>query len=143
MAKKAALAEVAALKTKLADEAAADQAAKENLDEEIKVAEEKVTRAAKEIVQAQHAQVKAVAAKNINAVDLQKKKAKEEELKQQLQADLSDFKRERAVEEEAYDSTTIVEKMKRIKEKADAAKKETQEQNNNLLDDIAAQLGED
>ena len=140
LAKKAALAEVAALKTKLADEVADDKA---DIDQEIKNAEEKVTKAAKEIVQAQQAQVKAVAAKNINAVDLQKKKEKEEELRRQLEADLSDFKRERDVEEAAYDSTTILEKMKRIKESAEAAKKDEQDKNNNLLDDIAAQLGGD
>ena len=116
---------------------------KADIDQEIKNAEEKVTKAAKEIVQAQQAQVKAVAAKNINAVDLQKKKEKEEELRRQLEADLSDFKRERDVEEAAYDSTTILEKMKRIKESAEAAKKDEQDKNNNLLDDIAAQLGGD
>jgi CRP-like cAMP-binding protein/rhodanese-related sulfurtransferase len=144
-AKQAALREVEQLRTKQNEElAAADVAEKETISVEIKQAEEKISKAAIDIVHAQQAEMKAVAAKNINEVDIQKKKQMEEELHKQMQADLSQFRHEKDEEEKAYaDSSTIMEKMRRIKESAEAAKKTAKAKDVGLLDDIAAQLGND
>ena len=68
----------------------------------------------------------------------------EEDFRKQLKADLSEFRRERDEEEKAYaDSSTIIEKMRRIKESAEAAKKDAKEKDVGLLGDIAAQLDGD
>ena len=144
-AKKAAMAEVAELRAKQeADTTTTDKSQQDSITDELKLAQAKLNKASVEIAQAQQAQVKAVAAKNENEVDLKNKLAAEENLRAQMAADLSDFKREIEEEEQAYaNSNTIMEKMRRIKESAEAAKKETQEKNSGLLDDIAAQLGDD
>ncbi|NKB38610.1 MAG: hypothetical protein GKR93_15860 [Gammaproteobacteria bacterium] len=143
LAKKAAMAEVAELRAQQ-EAVAADKAQQETITGELKVAQAKLNKASVEIAQAQQAQVKAVAAKNEKEDDLKKKKAAEESLREQMQADLSQFKREIEEEEQAYaNSNTIMEKMRRIRESAEAAKKETKEKDSGLLDDIAAQLGDD
>lgn len=143
-AKKQAMEEVEALRGKLQDEqAAADKAQQESISVEIKQAEEKISKAAVDIVQAQQAQVKAVAAKSVVDVDLQKKRQLEQQLRDKMQEDLSQFRHEREEEEKAYDSNTILEKMRRIKESAEAAKKDAKQKDTGLLDDIAAQLGDD
>ena len=141
-AKQVALEEIEKLRAKQKDEqAAVDKTQQESIDVEIKQAEDKVSKAAIDIVHAQQAQVKAVAAKSVNAIDLQKKKQMEEDFRKQLKADLSEFRRERDEEEKAYaDSSTIIEKMRRIKESAEAAKKDAKEKDVGLLGDIAAQL---
>lgn len=144
-AKQVALEEIEKLRAKQKDEqAAVDKTQQESIDVEIKQAEDKVSKAAIDIVHAQQAQVKAVAAKSVNAIDLQKKKQMEEDFRKQLKADLSEFRRERDEEEKAYaDSSTIIEKMRRIKESAEAAKKDAKEKDVGLLGDIAAQLDGD
>ena len=143
-AKKQAMEEVEALRSKLQDEqAAADKTQQESISVEIKEAEEKISKAAVDIVQAQQAQVKAVAAKSVVDVDLQKKRELERQLREKMAEDLSQFRHERDEEEKAFDSNTILEKMRRIKESAEAAKKDAKQKDEGLLDDIAAQLGED
>lgn len=144
-AKQAALKEVELLRAKQSDgEATTTEAQQESISDELKEAEEKASKAALKIVNAQQAEVKAVAAKNINAADIQKKKAMEEELRKQMESDLSDFRKEREEEEAVYaNSNTIMEKMRRIKEKAEQAKADAKSKDVGLLDDIAAQLGGD
>lgn len=143
-AKQAAMQEIELLRAKQNDaEVTSTKVQQDSIIEELKQAEQKASKAAVKIVQAQQAQVKAVAAKTVNEVDLQKKMKLEEELRKKMDADLSEFRHEREAEEKTYDTNTIIEKMKRIKESAEAAKKSAKDQNENLLGDIAAQLGED
>jgi CRP-like cAMP-binding protein len=143
-AKQAAMQEIELLRAKQNDaEVTSTKVQQDSIVEELKQAEQKASKAAVEIVQAQQAQVKAVAAKTVNEVDLQKKVKLEEELRKKTDADLSEFRHERNAEEKTYDTNTIIEKMKRIKESAEAAKKDAKSQNENLLGDIAAQLGDD
>lgn len=80
-------------------------------------------------------------AQKVNQEDLVKKKAEEEALAKQLQADLADFKEELEEQEREYaNSTTQLEHMKRIRERAMAAKKAAEDANNDLLSDISSQL---
>ncbi|MBT7951194.1 MAG: cyclic nucleotide-binding domain-containing protein, partial [Gammaproteobacteria bacterium] len=144
VAKQSAMQEIELLRAKQNDaEVTSTKVQQDSIVEELKQAEQKASKAAVKIVQAQQAQVKAVAAKTVNEVDLQKKKKLEEELRQKMEADLSEFRHEREAEEKSYDTNTIIEKMKRIKESAEAAKQSAKSQNENLLGDIAAQLGDD
>jgi CRP-like cAMP-binding protein len=141
-AKKQAMAEVEALRGKLQDEqAVADKTQQDSISVEIKQAEEKISKAAAEIVQAQQAQVKAVTVKSVVDVDLQKKRNLKQQLRDKMAEDLSQFRHERDEEEKAFDSDTILEKMRRIKESAEAAKKDAKQKDDGLLGDIAAQLG--
>ncbi len=144
-ARQAAIQEIEQLRSRQKDEqVAAGEVQQDAINAEIRQAEEKVSKAAVDIVQAQQAQMKAVAAKNVNAVDLEKKKQLEEELHKQIKADLSQFRHEKEEEEKAYaDSSTVMEKMRRIKESAEAARKKAKEKDVDLLGDIAAQLGDD
>jgi CRP-like cAMP-binding protein len=84
----------------------------------------------------------AVVAQQVNQEVLTKKKAEEEALTKQLQADLEGFKGELEEQEKEYaNATTQLAHMKRIKERALAAKKAASESNSDLLSDISGQLG--
>jgi CRP-like cAMP-binding protein len=113
-----------------------------SLKVELKVAEEKISRANKELAQAQQAQVKAIAAKKQNQEGLIKQTVIEEELRKQLEVDLQGFRSDLEEEEKKFTSMAKqMDYMKRIKQSADAAKQATEQANASLLDEIASQLG--
>lgn len=144
-AKKAAMEEVRRLKEKQEDkEVTQNKHAEESLQSEIKQAEEKINQATKNLAQAQQAQFKAIAEKHVNQEDIMKQKAKEAELNKQLAEDLSEFREELEQEEKKFTSmASQMDHMKRIKERADAAKNAAEQANENILDEIASQLGND
>jgi len=142
-ARKAALEEAHRLKERAEDqEITSSKAAQETLKVELKVAEEKVNRASKDLAQASQAQAKAIAAKKINQEGLIKQTVIEEEIHKQLKEDLVGFREDLEQEEQKFSSlASQMDHMKRIKQRADAAKNATEQANSSLLDEIAAQLG--
>jgi len=140
--KRAALAEVTALKVKQAQEdVTVSEAIKDQMQTKIKSAQEKLAKASEIAVKAEKDEEKVVVAQKVNEDDLVKKKAEEEELRKKLQADLAGFKEELDEAEREYaNSTTTLEHMKRIKERAMAAKAAAENANDDLLSDISSQL---
>jgi CRP-like cAMP-binding protein len=142
--KRAALAEITALKAKqYQEDITKSEVAKAALKDKIKGAQQKLAKASEKAAKVEEDEEKAVVAQKVNQEDLQKKKAEEEALAKQLHADLEGFKEELAEQEREYASaTTQLEHMKRIKERAEAAKREALDANTDLISDVSAQLGD-
>ncbi len=142
--KRAALAEVTALKAKQSQSRAdvtTSDALKEQMQSKIKAAQEKLAKASVKASEAEKQEEQVAVAQKVNQEDLLKKKAEEEALAKQLQADLAGFKEELEEQEREYaSSTTQLEHMKRIRERAMAAKKQAEDANQDLLSDISSQL---
>jgi len=118
--------------------------ARDSLKSEIKAADSKINKANKEIHVVQQEQQKVEVARKVNAEDLELKKEIESKLQQQLAADLEDFREEQEEQEKGLaDAKAMMQHMKRIKEKAEMAKKSAQKSDLNLLDEVSAQLDED
>ena len=100
-------------------------------------------KATQKITRVDQDEEQAVVAKKVNEEDLTKKMAEEESLRKQLAADLDEFKDELEEQEREYaNATTQLEHMRRIKERAEAAKKSAQNAAQDLLSDVASQLGD-
>ncbi len=142
--KRAALAEVSALKARqFQEDIARNEVARNELKDKIKLAQDKLVRASEKVAKVEQDEEQAVVAKKVNEEDLQKKKAEEETLRKQLEADLSEFKEELEVQEREYaNATTQLEHMRRIKERAENAKKAAENAARDLLSDVASQLGD-
>ena len=141
--KQEALTEAKALKEKQMESTSSrEQRAK--LEVEIKAAEKKAVEAEREIEDAVHREKLTVSAQEENQADLQRKKKEQEALMAQIAGDLADFEDQQ--EEEAASVTQIQmhsDMMKRIKEKAELAKKAAAAKDASLLSEISNQLGED
>ncbi len=138
--KQEALAEAGRLKEKQM-ESTSSREQRKKLEDEIKAAEEKAVEAEREIEDAAHREKLTESAKQVNEVDLTKKKQQEKAFLAQVEDDLQDF--EEAQEEESASVTQIQmhsDMMKRIKLKAADAKKKAAQANSSLLDDISEQL---
>ena len=141
-AKEEAMAEAKQLKEKQMDSTSSKKD-REKLEVEIKVAEEKLVEAEREIEDVEHREKLTVSAQEVNEADLAKKKQQEEALRAQIEGDLQDF--EETQEEEKASITQIqmqADMMKRIKAKAAEAKKKAASANENLLSEISKQLGD-
>jgi CRP-like cAMP-binding protein len=139
--KQEALKEASTLKAKQMD-STNSKAQRDQLEIDIKAAEEKAFEAEREIEDAAHRAKLTESAQQENEADLIKKKQEEEKLLAQIAGDLEDF--EEAQEEEKASITQVqmqADMMKRIKLKAAEAKKNAAKANENLLDDISKQLG--
>lgn len=137
--------DVEELRTKqAAQKSSKDKAARVALEQELKDAEEKISRANLEIEKVEQAAIEVDAADKLNKEDLIKQIVIEEEVAKQLEADLKDFRKEN--EEKAASVTNIssqMEHMRRIRMKAEAAKQEAKEATVNMLSEIESQLGSD
>lgn len=142
--KLAAADEVANLHAKQRDaEITQSRAARTSLDDEIRIAQEKLELASRSLAQADEAHEKADSARKMNEEDIARKVALEQEMRKQLEADLKGFKQELDAEDKKFGNVRAqMEHMRRIKGKADEAKKATQQATDNLFADIAAQLGQ-
>lgn len=142
--KRAALAEVTGLKARqYQEDITRSEVARNELKEKIKHAQDKLAKATEKIAKVEQDEEKVVVAKKVNEEDLVKKKAEEEALRKQLEADLSEFKEELEEQEREYASaTTQLEHMRRIKERAEAAKKAATTSAADLLSEVAGQLGD-
>lgn len=141
--KRAALAEITALKAKqYQEEVTRSEAARNELKDKIKLAQEKLAKATEKVALVEQDEEKATVAKKTNEQDMSKNVAEEEALRKQLESDLSEFKVELEEREREYaNATTQIQHMKRIKERAEAAKQAAENAAKDLLSDIAGQLG--
>jgi CRP-like cAMP-binding protein len=124
------------------DETTRTRKDREALQDEIRSAQERLDQATREMDAAEEAQEKAEQARKINEEDLAQRAALEEELRARLEADLEGFKEELAEQEKQFKSIgSQMEHMRRIKDKANAARQASQQATENLLSDVASQLG--
>ncbi|MEX2523860.1 MAG: cyclic nucleotide-binding domain-containing protein [Gammaproteobacteria bacterium] len=141
--KKTAMDEVAALREKQKQAAAKAKSDQQDaLKTEIKQAEAKLHKAKINVAQTQQQTIKIQEQRRLNTADLESNKEAEEELRKRLEEDLADFKEElKEEEEERAGMRTQIEYMRRIRERAEAAKNEAKSANSDLLSDIEDQLG--
>ena len=119
-------------------------AQKAALDKEIKEAEARLAAARQNIESANQAETTIVEAKVMNEEDLRRQKEIEEEMRKKTAEDLAEFMQEQAAQEKEKPKTVdSADHSKRIKERAEAAKKEAEQATDDLFADIASQLGED
>jgi len=129
------------LKVKQAEKVAKGDKEDESLKEEMKRAEKKLEEAKRAMDDAQHEEKIAEAAKEGNEEDLLKQKEEEGKLNKQMQAELNDWIEEEDERQDQFkDSVSQAEHIKRIRERAEAARQETEEAADNLFSDIADQI---
>ena len=141
-AKSAAADEVERLRSRRNDdEITQSRSAQDSLNSELRDAEERLSRARREIAEADREREEVEAARRINEEDLVKRYEIEEETRKSLEKDLEQFKEHLAQEEKKFASiSSQLEHMKRIRKRADEAKVATQQHTDNLLTDVASQL---
>ena len=125
-------------------ESTSSESARKQIEQDILAAEEKAKEAEREIEDAIHKAKVTESAQQENEADILRKKQEQAKLMAQLNEEIENFDEE--LQSEAPSVTQIqmqADLMKRIKEKAAAAKKQAAQRNSNLLDDVARQLGED
>lgn len=111
------------------------------LVDEMRRAEEKLEEAKRLLDDAQHEEKMIEAAKEGNEEDLLKQKEEEERLNKQMEAELNDWKEDEVEREKQFEGReSQAEHIKRIKERAEAARKGMQESTESLFDDIASQI---
>ncbi len=124
-------------------ESTSSQSLRDQLAAEIKAAEEKAKEAEREIEDAEHKARLTESAQQENEADMERKKQEQQELAAQISDDLQEFEE---THQSAKPSRTQMQMqadmMKRIKQKAAAAKEQAKSKNESLLDDISKQLGQ-
>jgi CRP-like cAMP-binding protein len=126
------------------EETTQDKAIQKKVEDDIKAVEERLQQAQVNLQTVQEAEETIAAAKEVNEQELIRQKVQEELLRKQVESDLSEFKQEE--KKHAVEPDRVVahaDHIKRIKERASAAKKEAEKATKNLFDDVAAQLGKD
>ena len=126
------------------EETTQDKAIQKKVEDDIKAIEERLQQAQVNLQTVQEAEETIAAAKEVNEQELIRQKVQEELLRKQVESDLSEFKQEE--KKHAVEPDRVVahaDHIKRIKERASAAKKEAEKATKNLFDDVAAQLGKD
>jgi len=126
------------------EETTQDTAIQKKVEDEIKAVEEKLQQAQKNLETVQEAEVTISAAKEVNEQELLRQKEQEKMLREQVESDLAEFKQDEA--ERAAEPDRVIahsDHIKRIKERATAAKREAEKATKNLFDDVAAQLGKE
>lgn len=137
-ARKSAERDAEKLKTIQAKKLAKGEKEDKTLVEEMKRAEEKLEEANRLLDDAQHDEKITKAAKEENEEDLLRQKEEEEKLNQQMAAELNEWKveeEERQKQFEGKESTEV--HIRRIKERAEAAKKMREESTQSLFADIS------
>ena len=127
-----------------AEAARQDTTAKKQVEAEIKAVEEKLQQAEKNLESVQEAEVSMSAARELNEEELQRQKEEEARIRKEVEADLEEFMED--YEEQEKERTKVVvhvDHAKRIKDRAEAAKKEAEKATDDLFADIASQLEEE
>ena len=140
LARQEAEAEARRLREKQMDETS-PRAQRERLSTEIRAAREKMAEAQKEIEDALRREKQTVSARQKNEADLSRKKQEQVALAARIKADLADF--EDKQQEEAATITKVLiqaDHMRRIKEKAEEAKRKSAAASARLMEEIARQL---
>ena len=118
-----------------------DREIQKKVEDEIKAVEARLQQAQKNLETVQEAEDTMAAAKEVNEQELLRQKEQEKLLSQQVESDLADFKQDE--EKRAVEPDRIVaqaDHIKRIKDRAAAAKREAEKATKNLFADVAAQL---
>ncbi len=140
-ARKSAADDAEKLKVKQAEKIAKGDKDDESLKKEMKRAEEKLEEAKMALDDVQHEEKMTEAAREGNEEDLLKQKEEEEKLNRQMAAELNDWKEEEEERQEQFkDKVSQAEHIKRIMERAETARKKTQESADSLSTDIADQI---
>ena len=140
LAKQEAEAEARRLREKQMDETSS-RAQRERLSIEIRAAREKMAEAQKDIEDALRREKQTASARQENEADLSHKKQEQEALLAQIKTDLADF--EDKQQEDATTITTVLvqaDHMRRIKDKAEEAKRRSASASTRLMEDISRQL---
>ena len=140
LAKQEAEAEALRLRERQMDEIGS-KAQHEQLSIEIRAAREKVAEAQKDIEDALLREKQAVSARRENEADLRRKKQEQEALLARIKTDLAHF--EKTQQEEAATITKVLvqaDHMRRIKDKAEEAKRRAALTSASLMEDITRQL---
>lgn len=139
-AKAAAALEAQKLRAAQAD--SLDDKAREEAAEALRMAEHKLLQAEKSLESVHQVKVNLETTAEIKRREMEMQSAKHDILDQQVAADLASFKEEQLLEEAKQ--TRVMshsEHVRRIKEKAEAAKRAAKNATNNLFEDIQSQLG--
>jgi CRP-like cAMP-binding protein len=141
--RQAAMDEVKSLKVEQQmKESVQDDVAIRKLKEQIKEAQDKLVDATKKAIIVEKDEEKAVVAQKENKEGLLIKQVQQDELSKQVAADLEEFEGSYEVEEKKFSaSRTQLDHMRRIKERADAARQAAEQANLDLMSDISSQLG--
>jgi len=132
------------LKAKQAKQAAKGGAEDKGMEEEMRLAEEKLEEAKRTLDDAKHDEKITEAAKEINEEDLLRQKEEEKKLNKQMAAELSEWKEEEGVRQEQFEGKeSQAEHIKRIRECAEEARNKIQESTENLFADISSQISDD
>lgn len=126
------------------EETTQDKAIQQEVEDEIKAIEERLQQAQMNLQTVQEAEETIEAAKEVNQQELIRQKVQEELLKKQVESDLAEFKGDE--QKHAVEPDRVVahaDHIKRIKQRAAAAKKDAEKATKNLFDDVAAQLGKE
>lgn len=114
------------------------------LEEEMRLAEEKLEQARRALDDAEHAEKITEAAKEENEEDLLKQKEEEERLNRQMEAELNDWKEDEVEREKQFEGKeSQADHIKRIRERAEEAKRKTAEDADSLFSDISSQISGD
>jgi CRP-like cAMP-binding protein len=120
------------------------QAARESLNDELRRAEQRLTAADDNINEAQYAWVRAAEAEQLNKKSLTEQKELRAQLESQLGNELDAFRQELEVKEQKESAmVSSAEHMRRISEKANAARQAAESANASLLSDISSSFGKD
>ncbi len=137
-ARKSAEKDAKKLKAKQAKKVAKGDKEDKALVEEMMRAEEKLEEAKRLLDDAHHDEKITKAAKEENEEDLLRQKEEEEKLNRQMAAELSDWKEEEEVRQEQFEGKeSTAEHIRRIKERAEAAKKMREESTQSLFADVS------
>jgi CRP-like cAMP-binding protein len=116
----------------------------EELIAQVKAAEAEVSQATRELEQAEEKQKKMEEAREVVVRDLAEMSEEEKAIRAQIEAELAEWLSEQELQQpDPEELKRQAEQMRRIKERADAAKRKTQEATQSLLDEISSQLGND
>ena len=104
-------------------------------------AEEKLEEARRALDDAQHEEKMTEAAKEENAEDLLRQNEEEKKLNQQMAAELNEWKEEEEVRQEQFKGKeSQAEHIRRIRERAEAAREKMKESADDMFADIASQI---
>ncbi len=119
-----------------------DRSSRKEVEDEIKVAEAKLVQARKNLEDVQQAEQTIEEAKVVNEQELLRQKEEEERMRKQVAEDLAEWVEEHGVETRKADTVVAhSDHVKRIKERADAARMQAEKATEDLFSDIASQLG--
>ncbi len=136
--------QIAMLKIKSVQNKDKDEEIRQNISNQIKQVEERISEADKQIEHVQTAERQVASAVQLNAADLQKQSEEEARLQKQLESELQEFITEHEEQtKEMSGKFTSTDYMQRIKERAEAARKEEEQKTESLFADVASMLDDD